>query len=354
MPPGPVSPQSPQQSSGPITLPFLSLPGASLKPEQAETFAEILGKFLPLHVWTWDLGPESETFFNQSGIVRLGDLTLLSTWGSSIDGLVEQKSQAQWILPYLAGTNSFKIDAKTYVFRDSSLYIPAHQLRIHLRCTLCSGVIFSFNPETLVPVAAAIAGPAFNSLSFMAVLDQPGILGRRSDESRQHLHDLLMQTLALIDRAMQALGDVNPMMRLDDLIKRLMVMLLVPELFQTGHAPSPYLPASGSFPHGDLVDWAMAHLDQPISLTDLEQRSCYGRRSLQYTFKQHFGCGPMQWLRQQRLDKGMRLLQESRGQLGLSQVAQSCGYLSQSSFSRDFLKRFGQRPSKVRRQSPVI
>jgi len=354
MPPGPVSPQSPQQSSSPITLPFLSLPGASLKPEQPDTFGEILSKFLPLHVWAWDLGPESETFYNQSGIVRLGDLTLLSTWGSSIDGHVEQKSQAQWILPYLAGTNSFKIDAKTYVFRDSSLYIPAHQLRIHLRCTLCSGVIFSFNPEILVPVAAAIAGPAFDSLSFMVVLDQPGILGRRSDESRQHLHDLLMQTLALIDRAMQALGDVNQMMRLDDLIKRLMVMLLVPELFQTGPAPSPYFPASGSFPHGDLVDWVMAHLDQPISLTDLEQRSCYGRRSLQYTFKQHFGCGPMQWLRQQRLDKAMRLLRESRGQLGLSQVAQSCGYLSQSSFSRDFLKRFGQRPSKVRRQSPVI
>jgi hypothetical protein len=151
-----------------------------------ETFGNILSQFLPLQVWSWDLGPESEAFYNQSGIVRLGDLTLLSTWGSSIDGLVEQKSQAQWILPYLAGTNNFKIDAKAYVFRDSSLYIPAHQLRIHLRCTLCSGVIISFSPEALVPVAAAIAGPAFDSLAFLAVLEQPGILGRRSDERRHH------------------------------------------------------------------------------------------------------------------------------------------------------------------------
>jgi len=352
--PGPVSPQSPQQSPSPTNLPFLSLPGASLAPGEAEAFASILGQFLPLQVWSWDLGPESEAFYNQSGIVRLGDLTLLSTWGSSIDGLVEQKSQAQWILPYLAGTNNFKIDAKAYVFRDSSLYIPAHQLRIHLRCTLCSGVIISFSPEALLPVAAAIAGPAFDSLAFLAVLEQPGILGRRSDERRHHLHDLFMQTLALIDSAMQALGDVNQMMRLDDLIKRLMVMLLVPDLFQSGPPPGLPLAACGGFPHADLVEWVLAHLDQPISLTDLEQRSCYGRRSLQYTFKQHFGCGPMQWLRQQRLDKAMHLLRESGGQLSLSQVAQSCGYLSQSSFSRDFLKRFGQRPSKVRRQSPVI
>jgi transcriptional regulator GlxA family with amidase domain len=158
-----------------------------------------------------------------------------------------------------------------------------------------------------------------------------------------------MQTLALIDSAMQALGDVNQMMRLDDLIKRLMVMLLVPDLFEIGSPPSPSLASSSAFPHRDLVDWVMANLDQPISLTDMEQRSCYSRRSLQYTFKQHYGCGPMQWLRQQRLEKAMRLLQESGGQLGLSQVAQSCGYVSQSSFSRDFLKRFGQRPSKVRR-----
>lgn len=307
-----------------------------------------------MHVLALDLGPESDTFFNQSGVVRLGDLTLLSTCGSSIDGLVEQKSQGQFILPYPAGINRFKIEAITYTFFDSSFYIPARQHRMQLRCSLCSGVIFSFNPDVLVPVAAAIAGPVFDSSSFMAVLEQPQILGRRSDERRQHLHELLMQTLGLIDNAMQTLGDVNQMMRLDDLIKRLMVMLLVPDLFQIEEPPNPCLPPSNGFPHKGLVDWVMANLDQPISLTDLEQRSCYGRRSLQYTFKQQFGCGPMQWLRQQRLEKAMRLLQESGGQLGLSQVAQSCGYLSQSSFSRDFLKRFGQRPSKVRRLSQVL
>lgn len=184
-------------------------------------------------------GPRKRNFYNNSGAVRLGDLSILSTWGSSIDGLVEQKSQAQWILPYLAGTNSFTIEDRNYIFRESSLYIPAHQLRMHLRCSLCSGVIFSFNPDGLVPVAAAIAGPAFDSISFMAVLDQPAILGRRSDERRQHLHELLMQTLALIDSAMQALGDVNQMMRLDDLIKRLMVMLLVPDLLRSDRRPAP-------------------------------------------------------------------------------------------------------------------
>lgn len=341
--------------SGPQTnLPFLRLPGASIVPDEVTTFGTIVGTFLPLQVLAWDLGPESESFHNQSGCIRLGDLTLLSTWGSSINGVVEQKSQAQWILPYLAGTNSFSFEAKTYSFRDSSLYIPSRLLRIRLHCTLCSGVIISFNPEILLPVAAAIAGPRFDSVSFLAVLEQPGILGRRSDERREHLHDLFMQTLALIDGAMNMLGHVNQMMRLDDLIKRLMVLLLVPDLLESDFSLTISPSNSGTFPHAELVDWALAHLDQPISLTDLEQRSCYGRRSLQYTFKQHFGCGPMQWLRQQRLEKAMRLLRESGRRMSLSEVAQSCGYVSQSSFSRDFLKRFGQRPSSVRRQSQAV
>ena len=204
------------------------------------------------------------------------------------------------------------------------------------------------------PVAAAIAGPRFDSITFLAVLEKPGILGRRSDQRREYLHDLFMQTLAFVDGVMTTIGHVNQMMRLDDLIKRLMVMLLVPDLLESDSATTLSQPSSVGFPHAELVDWALAHLDQPISLTDLEQRSCYGRRSLQYTFKQHFGCGPMQWLRQQRLEKAMRLLRESGGRYSLNEVAQACGYLSQSSFSRDFLKRYGQRPSMVRRQSQAI
>jgi transcriptional regulator GlxA family with amidase domain len=102
--------------------------------------------------------------------------------------------------------------------------------------------------------------------------------------------------------------------------------------------------------HQQLVDWLLAHLDQPISLSELEQRSSYSRRALQYAFKQRFGCGPMQWLRQQRMAKARALLEQPGSSGGLAHVAQACGYICQGSFSRDFVARYGEPPSQVRRR----
>jgi AraC-like DNA-binding protein len=156
-----------------------------------------------------------------------------------------------------------------------------------------------------------------------------------------------METMAYTERCLVSGGAVNPMLRLDDLIRRLVVMLLVPDLLDAGTAAAPI---SEPFLHQQLVDWLLAHLDQPISLSELEQRSSFSRRALQYAFKQRFGCGPMQWLRQQRLAKARALLEQPGSSGGLAQVAQACGYLCQGSFSRDFLARYGERPSQVRRR----
>ena len=75
------------------------------------------------------------------------------------------------------------------------------------------------------------------------------------------------------------------------------------------------------------------------------------RSSLQYAFKQRFGCGPMQWLRRQRLARARAMLMQASQPMAMKQVAQACGYLSQASFSRDFQERYGERPSRLLRRS---
>lgn len=166
---------------------------------------------------------------------------------------------------------------------------------------------------------------------------------------RDRLHNLLAETMAYAERCMAIAGDVNPMLRLDDLIRRLIVMLLVPELLEAAEEPAPI---AEPFVHQALVDWLLAHLQEPTSLSEMERRSNYSRRSLQYAFKQRFGCGPMQWLRQQRLARARTLLLEQPGRRrSILDVAQACGYLSQAYFSRDFLARYGEPPSKLMRRS---
>jgi AraC-like DNA-binding protein len=194
-----------------------------------------------------------------------------------------------------------------------------------------------------------MAGSRLEERSFHAVLARPALLDRRRDSRRDRLHQQLIEALIFVDRSLRIGADLNPMLRLDDLIRRLIVLLLVPDLLDAPPAP---LMEEEPFVHAELVDWLLAHLDQPLSLSEIEQRSRYSRRSLQYAFRERFGCGPMQWLRQQRLARAHTMLQMRQGD-SIGAVAQACGYLSQSSFSRDYRLRFGVPPSRTwHRYSP--
>jgi len=338
------SPELPLSSKE--AIPFLRLPGGSLASADTVAFGSVVGTYLPLLVHTWDHPDQDQPFLNLSGCIRLGDLTLLATWGSAIDGEVEQKCEAQLVLPYLAGTNHFQIQRQSFGFRDSCLFIPAARTRFRLHCTACSGIIISFPPDSLLPVAQAISGPGWDGLALGAALEQPAILNRRQDPRRDRVQRLLMEALSFAERSVVIGGEVNPMLRLDDLIRRLIVMLLLPELLEAVEAAEV---VEQPFVHASLVEWLLAHLDEPISLSDMEQRSHYSRRSLQMAFQQRFGCGPMQWLRRQRLAKARSLLMQPGSHI-LSEVALSCGYLTVASFSRDYTARYGEPPSVFRRR----
>lgn len=329
------------------SLPFIKLPGASLSSTNTVDFGSVVGAFLPLNVHRWDHPSKDQPFFNRSGYVRLGDLSLLATWGSAIYGEVEQRCEAQLVLPYVAGINTFTVNRQSYTFRTSCLFLPAATTRMRLDCSQCSGIIISFPPESLLPTAHSIAGPGHDLHALHAALGQTGVLSRKRDPRRERLHRLLMETMAYVEQCLTISGNINPMLCLDDLIRRLIVMLLVPDYLESTRTD---LLSSGPFVHQGLVEWLLANLEDPISLSDMEKQSCYGRRSLQKAFKQQFGCGPMQWLRQQRLSKAKALLEEPGNRRSLAEIAQSCGYLSQASFSRDFLARFGERPSRIQRR----
>ena len=133
-------------------------------------------------------------------------------------------------------------------------------------------------------------------------------------------------------------------MRLDDLLLRQIVAVLAPALLAE---PPLADPEPTSCVIDELVDWFHAHCHEPISLSELEQRSHYSRRSLQYAFKARFGCGPMQDLRRQRLWLARQRLEQLGNRPSVGALASSCGYLSLASFSRDFQRLFGIAPSRL-------
>jgi len=340
-----------QLKEPPAHLPFLNLPASALHLDDPADHASALQSFLPVRVCHWDSPSEPKAFQNHSGGIRLGPLTLLTTWGSAVDGEVEiqEGQQAQFILPYVAGVNTYAIAGQTFHSRTSAFFIPARHAHLRVTNTFTSGVVISVTPDALVPVALAMAGPGACLEALEAALNQPALLSRKNDSRRDDLHQLLISTLELLNSAMASTCEVHQMMRLDDCILRLLVMLLVPQLLEGAAQDAERQPSDSGFPQSDLLEWLLAHLHTPISLSQIEQRSCYSRRSIQAMFNKRFGCGPMQWLRRQRLERALALLQNPPATATVAGVAQACGYLSPAAFSRDFVARYGLRPSALLR-----
>jgi len=70
-------------------------------------------------------------------------------------------------------------------------------------------------------------------------------------------------------------------------------------------------------------------------------------RTLQVAFRQHAGRGPMEFLRELRLDR-VRADLTAPGRCGVREVAQKYGFLHLGHFANQYRARFGERPSETR------
>ncbi len=99
-----------------------------------------------------------------------------------------------------------------------------------------------------------------------------------------------------------------------------------------------------------MLEWIGANLQSPINLTQLEQRSGYSRRNLQLAFSQRFGCGPIQWVRRQRLGLARQHLLNPSPSDSVAGISSKLGFSNLSAFSRDFHNTYGIRPSEMLRE----
>ena len=102
----------------------------------------------------------------------------------------------------------------------------------------------------------------------------------------------------------------------------------------------------------ELVDQALRymrdHATAGIDVPDVVAQSPASRRTLEYRFQAALGRSPHAELRRLQCQQAADLLIGSA--LSLEQIAEHCGFSSQSYFSRAFQKVMGQRPSAYRRR----
>jgi AraC-like DNA-binding protein len=142
---------------------------------------------------------------------------------------------------------------------------------------------------------------------------------------------------------------------------RLEEMLVNTLLLQQPHSEAPHLACSTHRPVPTHVKRAIAfmeeRLEQVLTVSDVARACGISIRTLQAGFSAELSMGPMQWLRDQRLQAVRDALLSSR-QPAIAQTAARFGFTHLGEFARHYRRKFGETPSRslsfVRRVTTLV
>lgn len=117
---------------------------------------------------------------------------------------------------------------------------------------------------------------------------------------------------------------------------------------QAQYIDRPVPEPGGTSPVAAALEWAVAHLDEPIGVDELARVAHMSRRSFLRAFRTTTGTTPARWLRTRRLDEVKRLLEVT--DLPIDQVAARCGFGSPVTMRQAFSALYATTPSGYRRQ----
>lgn len=107
------------------------------------------------------------------------------------------------------------------------------------------------------------------------------------------------------------------------------------------------IPERAPDPIGIAMTWALAHLDQPLTIAALAGRSHMSVRTFVRQFRKQTGTTPRQWLIAQRMELAQRLLETT--DIPVEQVARRAGFGTSLSLRQHFISRLHTSPSAYRR-----
>ncbi|MDF2575750.1 MAG: AraC family transcriptional regulator, partial [Agromyces sp.] len=111
-----------------------------------------------------------------------------------------------------------------------------------------------------------------------------------------------------------------------------------------------YVPRSVPEPLGELFaatrQWALARLEEPLTLADLARHANVSPRTFSRRFVEDTGYTPMQWILRARVDLARELLE--RTDLGVEQVAARVGLGTGANLRLHFHRILGTSPTEYR------
>ena len=97
----------------------------------------------------------------------------------------------------------------------------------------------------------------------------------------------------------------------------------------------------------EVLDWALAHLDQPLDVETLAATAVMSPRTFARRFRAATGTTPQRWVTQQRVAAAQRLLEST--ELSVDAIAADCGFGTAASLRLHFHRQVGTSPQAYRR-----
>ncbi|MAN75426.1 MAG: AraC family transcriptional regulator [Henriciella sp.] len=116
---------------------------------------------------------------------------------------------------------------------------------------------------------------------------------------------------------------------------------------QSQYIEAPYQERAGQSVAG-VLDWAREHLHEPIDIADMADVAGMSGRTFLRRFREGTGTTPLKWLRRERVMRAMRLLEKTG--IGLSDIADQCGFGSVETFRTAFRDIAGVAPFTYRKR----
>lgn len=210
------------------------------------------------------------------------------------------------------------------------------------------GLTIQITPLKLCRIASELSGYRLSTRRCQQRLQDQRVIRPRQQADR----DLVMalhQMLQVITLPYLEQNSMLPLLGLELPVYRTLAQLICGDLIQQGRRMANEPLGSKATIIDELLSWIQANLDRPIQLHDLEVRSGYSQRSLRNVFQDRFGCGPIHWIRSQRLEAARARLLDPQEHDSVSSIALAHGYQHLSQFSRDFQATYGIKPSELLR-----
>jgi AraC-like DNA-binding protein len=313
---------------------------------------QVLANRLAQHYSVLDFGARpgfESSFLHRTATAQAGQLLLSCGLTTPIMGKIGRRDGVGSVNLLFSGSLNYGGAGQEFlVNQQRPLFFAPSEEYSYLIEDHFNGVVFDVDLQRLRQTAAAMAGLGVSERRFAGDLELMRAICP-SPAPVQQLMRVLCRSFRMLD--CRDLGELHYLehLQVDDLIYRTLALLLSPSLRKILQE-DPARPLDRVRIFDELLDWIRSNLCSRIALSDLERVSGYSRRNLQLAFQQRFGCGPIQWIRQQRLEHARRALLTADQSQSVAAIASRYGFSSASAFSRDFRAQFALSPSALLRE----